>query len=62
MDKFDIIEANLDCLARGFGSMKEHIKYLKALSFNNDNKEETMAKLESPTIEHKNSIMSKTED
>lgn len=53
MDKFDIIEANLDCLARGFGSMKEHIKYLKALSFNNDNKEETMAKLESPTIEHK---------
>lgn len=57
MDKLDVIEIQLDHLTKGFGSMKEHMKDLKVLSFNGDNKEKTMVEVESPTTEHINLIL-----
>lgn len=55
MNKLDVINATLDCLAIGFGAMKKHMKDLKVLPFNSDDKEETTVKLELPTMEHTNS-------
>lgn len=57
MDKLDVIEIQLDHLTKGFGSMIEHMKDLKVLSFNGDNKEKTMVEVESPTTKHINLIL-----